>query len=210
MCSHSSDKKYRIVVMGSAEVGKSSVVQRLLNREYSDGYIPTVEALYPLTEEKPTNCEQISIEILDTAGAYNFPDMQRIYISSANVILLVFSADNYDSFKEVLRLIEVIGKQIGNKMMDIHILAVSAKSDIDPYRHKITLAEAELELMQWNIPVVETSAKENTGFDFLRSLISAYIGKMNTGCHDKPKHRLSRLLSKITKSKSADEDEESV
>ncbi|XP_071953847.1 GTP-binding protein Di-Ras1-like [Antedon mediterranea] len=197
---------YRVVVMGTAEAGKSALVQRLLHGEFTDGYTPTVEALYPFTEGKPANCEKISIEVLDTAGSYNFPDMQRIYISSANIILLVYSPDNYESYKEVLKLRELIKDQLEDKVvgMDVRMVVVSTKSDIDHKQQKITLAEAELEFIQWDIPVVETSAKENTGFEALRSYIADYIGKRKTG--GKQKHRLSRLLSKIMKSKSDDEE----
>lgn len=45
---------YRVVVFGSAGVGKSSLVQQFVHGTYKEGYIPTIEDTY----RKVSNCTQ--------------------------------------------------------------------------------------------------------------------------------------------------------
>jgi small GTP-binding protein len=92
-----SEERYRLVVLGSARVGKTSLIRRYLYQEFSERYKETVEDLH--SREFRVHGSVLSLDILDTN--FNFPDMRRLAIASANAFLLVFAVDDVQSFKEV-------------------------------------------------------------------------------------------------------------
>ena len=54
-----------------------------------------------------------SIEVLDTAGQYDFPAMRTLYIKSGTAFALVYAIDDAESFRNVLRLADLIISQKG-------------------------------------------------------------------------------------------------
>jgi len=103
------EQRYRLVVLGSGRVGKSSIIRRLLKDEFVEGYKATVEDLHCRDYEIDGNT--IKVDILDTAGHLEFPAMRRLSISTANAFLLVYSIDDRGSFEEVRRLWEQIKEE---------------------------------------------------------------------------------------------------
>nr|CAH0100099.1 unnamed protein product [Daphnia galeata] len=92
----------RLVVLGSARSGKSSLVARFLNNKFSDSYTPTIENFYRKVYR--IRGEVYQLDILDTSGNHPFPAMQRLSFITGDLFLLVFSVDSRESFEEVARL----------------------------------------------------------------------------------------------------------
>ena len=71
-----SEQRYRLVVLGSGRVGKSSIIRRLLKDEFVEGYKATVEDLH--CRDYDIDGTTIKVDILDTAGNLEFPaDVRR-------------------------------------------------------------------------------------------------------------------------------------
>ena len=104
-----SEQRYRLVVLGSGRVGKSSIIRRLLKDEFLEAYKATVEDLH--CREYELEGTTIKVDILDTAGNLEFPAMRRLSISTAHAFLLVYSIDDRASFDEVRRLWEQIKEE---------------------------------------------------------------------------------------------------
>ncbi|KAH9400722.1 hypothetical protein TYRP_002294 [Tyrophagus putrescentiae] len=100
---------YRVVVLGSGRVGKTSIVRRLLSEEhFVENHIPTVEELYQLEYKSRGSDVTLVLDLLDTSGSYPFPAMRELAIRSADAFLLVYAVDDADSYEEVIRLKEHI------------------------------------------------------------------------------------------------------
>ena len=104
-----SEQRYRLVVLGSGRVGKSSIIRRLLKDEFVEAYKATVEDLH--CREYEIDGSTIKVDILDTAGHLEFPAMRRLSISTAHAFLLVYSIDDRASFDEVQRLWQQIKEE---------------------------------------------------------------------------------------------------
>lgn len=96
-------EQHRVVMMGSARVGKSSIISQFLYDKYLSRYRQTVEELHR-GEYELDDGSALTLDILDTSGAYQFPAMRALSISTGGAFILVFAVDEEESWKEVERL----------------------------------------------------------------------------------------------------------
>lgn len=90
----------RIVVLGSAKVGKSAIIRQFLYDQFCERYTRTIEDLY-IAEYNLPNGASLTLEILDTTGSYQFPAMRALSISNGGVFILTYSVDDEDSWNEI-------------------------------------------------------------------------------------------------------------
>ena len=65
---------FRLVVLGSAKVGKTSIVNRFLNNKFEENYTPTIEDFHRKVYR--IKGEAYRLDVLDTSGNDPFPAMQ--------------------------------------------------------------------------------------------------------------------------------------
>ncbi|KAG5445607.1 GTP-binding protein Rhes [Clonorchis sinensis] len=90
-----SEESVKVVVLGSAKVGKTSIIQRFLYNRFEAKYIPTVEDMH--TKKLIARDHIVRLVLIDTAGSFDFPAMIRLCIDKAHAFILVFSHDNPSS-----------------------------------------------------------------------------------------------------------------
>ncbi|VDO67573.1 unnamed protein product [Haemonchus placei] len=118
-----SEERYRLVVLGSAKVGKTNLIRRYLYNEFSEKYKETIEDLH--SRQFRIQGVPLPLDILDTN--FNFPDMRKLSIASASAFLLVFAVDDVPSFKEIF---EATAKAFTSRLSaDVRYLEVSAKNN---------------------------------------------------------------------------------
>ena len=167
--------RYRIVVMGAAKVGKSAIVSRFMFENFVSEYKATVEEFYQ--GEFVINGLNVTLDILDTAGAYDFPAMRKLSISTGDAFVLVYSVEDEDSFNEVNRLREQILEQKGSESLT-PIVIVGNKTDLPMEKRAIQkeLAETTANL-DWDSGYVEVSAKDDVNIHriFRELLVQARV-----------------------------------
>ncbi|CAL4101562.1 unnamed protein product, partial [Meganyctiphanes norvegica] len=97
---------FRLVILGSSRVGKTSIVSRFLNNKFDDTYTPTIEDFHRKLYRIRGDVYQL--DILDTSGNHPFPAMRRLSFLTGDLFILVFSVDSVESWEEVVRLREQI------------------------------------------------------------------------------------------------------
>lgn len=102
-------EQHRVVMMGSAKVGKSSIISQFLYDKYLTRYRETVEELHRGEYELPDGAS-LTLDILDTSGAFQFPAMRALSISTGGAFILVYAVDNLQTWQEV----ESLRKQVSN------------------------------------------------------------------------------------------------
>lgn len=111
-------EKHRVVIMGSAFVGKTQIVSQFLYDKFTNRYRQTIEELHRGEYELPDQ-SSLTLDILDTSGAFAFPAMRDLSISTSNAFLLVFSIDSEESWTEVAKLRDMVRKSIADEMRKI-------------------------------------------------------------------------------------------
>ena len=151
---------YRVVVLGSSMVGKTSICSQFLYDSFISGYKETVDEMYH-GEFDVGGCE-LALNIQDTGGTYvdEFPAMIEVSLASADAILLVFSVADLHSFEEVARLRKIVQSVKGE---DIPIVVVGNKTDLT---RDITMEEVEATVkLDWENGYIECCAKDNINIE---------------------------------------------
>ncbi|XP_068251096.1 ras-related protein rapA isoform X2 [Palaemon carinicauda] len=152
----SKKKRYRIVVMGAAKVGKTAIINQFLYDSFTPKYTRTVEEMHH--GEYEVSGMSLTLDILDTSGSYEFPAMRELSINTADAFILVYAINDAESFDEVRNLREVI---LNTKKKMVPIVVVGNKNDLEDQRAVPTEAAETIVLLNWENGFLEASAKDN-------------------------------------------------
>jgi len=118
--------RHKIVVMGAARVGKSSLITQFLYGKFSSKYKRTVEEMHH--GRFTVDGVKIDLDILDTSGAYEFPAMRALSISSADAFVLVYSVTDPETFQQAAAIRDQIVDT--KRTADVPIVVVGNKLDL--------------------------------------------------------------------------------
>lgn len=100
---------FRICIWGDSAVGKTLLAHRLVNKEIPYNYIPTlgVDFLFKIIPE-----HDVKIYIWDLGGDLKLDEICIKYLSSSDLVLLVYNQNNN---KTINRIDKIIAKYLDNK-----------------------------------------------------------------------------------------------
>ena len=87
---------YKIVIIGDAGTGKSSVDSKAIKNIFKKSYFPTLESVF-LTFNSEINKKKIKLQICDTRGQENYKSLITSFYN-ASLCIIVYSLDFYESF----------------------------------------------------------------------------------------------------------------
>ncbi|VDL75580.1 unnamed protein product [Nippostrongylus brasiliensis] len=150
------EERYRLVVLGSAKVGKTNLIRRYLYNEFSEKYKETIEDLH--SRQFRIQGVPLPLDILDTN--FNFPDMRKLSIASASAFLLVFAVDDVPSFKEMSDLWQEICERRPD-LSTLPIVVAGNKCDLPTKKIFEATAKAFTSRLSADVRYLEVSAKSN-------------------------------------------------
>jgi len=153
-------QQFRAVILGSGGVGKSTLTLRFIENKFVDIYDPTIEETF--TKEINVDGQQVSLEVLDTAGAEQFTAINEFYLKGADGFILVYSLTSRQTLLELEPILRQIIEVKGLETSDIPIVVVGSKADLVDER-EVLPRSAQQYAQKWKLPFRETSAKRNLG-----------------------------------------------
>ena len=145
----------KIITLGEAATGKTSIIKRFVNDCFDDKVVPTIGVDTRFTNIKVYG-RRFRLQVVDTAGLETFSSLPSSYLREAVGVLLVFDVTNPRSFinsiPEMLKLIHP-GDDTGDKRM----ILVGNKVDTER-RREVTHDEAEEFAANLGVSYFETSA----------------------------------------------------
>ncbi len=148
------DYLFKVVLVGDAEVGKTSLTTRFAYGTFTDGYISTLGVDF-IVKSLPLDNYIVKLQAWDTAGQERYAGVRPIYYRGAKGALLVFDITMRQSFVNVDKWYDQIRKFSGN---DVPIILVGNKIDLVDSR-VISTDEVQVYAAQKGMPYFETSAK---------------------------------------------------
>ncbi|XP_034111809.1 ras-related protein Rap-2b isoform X1 [Drosophila albomicans] len=153
--------RHKIVVMGAAKVGKTSIITQFLYNIFTTKYKRTIEEMHQ--GNFSIAGVSLTLDILDTAGSYEFPAMRALSISSADAFILVYDVTDATTFEEV----RAIRDQIHETKATTAVPIVVVGNKIDLLTEDTELREVEyattesVVTVDWENGFVEASAANN-------------------------------------------------
>merc|ERR1712063_4512 len=155
----------KVVLLGDSGVGKTSLMDRYVNRNYTSQYKPTIGADF-LTKEIEVGKTTVTLQIWGTAGQERFQSLGSSFYRGADCCILVFDLTIPTTFDHLSNwqnefLVQANIRDhytypfvvLGNKC-DLPNIAITNKR-----------AQSWCQSHNYSIPYFETSAKEATGVE---------------------------------------------
>ena len=170
------DYVLRIVLVGEAMVGKTSLCEMLSRGKNSSSYQATIGVDFSISDVTTLDGKKIKCQLWDTAGCERFRSITKSYYQNAGVILLMFDLSKKESFNDLYYWIEEIRKH-GDE--GTKILLIGNKSDLDREVERKTVEE--FVKYYYNVTYIETSIKNkyNQFYRQLREYVTDLINDEN-------------------------------
>jgi small GTP-binding protein len=173
-------KSIKIILLGESKVGKTSLINCFLNKEFNENILTTLNYSFV---NKTINIENKNYEIhlWDTVGQERYRSISKIYIKGAEIVIFVYDITNKKSFKELpfwVKYVEdLIDKDIVKGVAANKIDLLFGDVDDDKIVNKEEAREYSNKI---GATFQETSAKEDKeGFcSFVESLVRQFIDKL--------------------------------
>ena len=92
--------KYKLIVIGDENVGKTSIINRFKSNQFTGEYEPTVGLDFQ-SMSLYIDDQNVTLLLYDTAGQEKYRSLIPLYTKDAHIILLIYDISNYDSFTNV-------------------------------------------------------------------------------------------------------------
>jgi len=142
---------YKIITLGDCEVGKTSIIERIINKKFVDKYQCTIGLGYFHYYLKYKGKKYI-LTLIDTNGTEKFKSVSQNYLNDSDGVLFIYDINNKDSFDSLKYWIEFY--QLKKK--EINGMIIGNKNDL---QRQVDLKEASNFAKNYNLPYCEISCK---------------------------------------------------
>ena len=158
----------KVVLLGEAGVGKTSIISRYVSNTFSDVLMSTTGASFATKKIELDEEHKIKFQIWDTAGQERFRSLAKIFYQNAAVAVLVYDITRRESFE---KLKEFWIKELKENAPSDIILAIAANKSDNYENELVSLKEGKDLSQEINAIFKSTSAMLSHGIDDLFKLI---------------------------------------
>ena len=132
--------KVKLVLLGDTAVGKTCIVQRYVNNDFTDDLNSTIGVSF-LMKTVLLGERKVELEIWDTAGQETYRSILPLYYRGAAIVVLVYDITNKESLKQAKWWVRQVKQECDS---DVVIALVGNKYDLaeQPGKRDVTDAEA--------------------------------------------------------------------
>ncbi|MBD3229897.1 MAG: GTP-binding protein [Candidatus Lokiarchaeota archaeon] len=153
MATQSKRKIFKIVVIGEAAVGKTSLVKKFCEGSFLEGYKTTIGSDF-YVKNFELDDTKISLSLWDLAGEHRFKSVLPTFCKGANGAVICFDLTRRKTYIRLTEWIEFLWEITGM----IPSILLGNKVDLEDLR-VVEIEEAREYATQCNMDYYETSAK---------------------------------------------------
>lgn len=171
-------KTVKCTMIGDSCVGKSSIIERIVNNSFSDNKETTLGACYHQQTEI-INDISTEIQYWDTAGQERYNSLIPMYLRNADIVLLVFDLSFINSLENIEKWKRMTDQMLYSNKSKLIILGnkLDLKNVVDK-----KIIQDKLSTIKYDY-YLEVSAKKNININTIKKyikLISEEIEPTNT------------------------------
>ena len=149
--------KVKISFIGDSGVGKTMIINRILNKKFCDTLAPTI-GVYSFPAKLKENDVPIFVSLNDTSGQEKFRAITPQHIRDSDIVCIVASITSYDSINSIDFWLKFANEYCQNGK----ILLLINKMDIEPEKLDFSFDEIE----RRGLPTFRLSAKDIENYDY--------------------------------------------
>jgi small GTP-binding protein len=168
---------YKIVIVGASGVGKTAIVNQLVNKTFKEEGQPTIGVEFKSFAIQAEG-ENVKLQIWDTAGQERFRSVSKAYFRNAVGAVLVFDLTQKPSFDELNTWVNDLNALCAPNAF---IILVGNKKDLTDQR-AVSEGEGQETAKRYNIEYIETSAKDGSNIaEAFTRLAAGIVRKVRQG-----------------------------
>ena len=185
------DYLYKILLIGDASSGKSSFLIQYTEKNWDDGFVPTIGIDFKLKTLQMEDGKKVKLQIWDTPGHERFKNITTSYYRGANGIILIYSINDRESFDNLTsRLIEINKQYTKNKKPPIFLVG----NQIEEEKRLVTKEEGEAFADKFGLMFSECNSKTGENINSIFNKLVKIINGKNVD--ETPNKNIEKLLMK--------------
>jgi len=145
--------RHKIIFVGDAGVGKTSIINRIVDNPFSESYEMSIGVDF-MSKNLRYHGQNIKLQIWDSAGQEKYKGLIPSYVRNSSIVFVVYDVSSKSSFNNVSSWISFI-KSIENTTI------ILCGNKIDLTTREVQKNEGEQFAEKEGIPFFEVSAKSN-------------------------------------------------
>eukprot|EP01083_Nonionella_stella_P270998 917953_1 len=166
------DHLFKLVLIGDATVGKTSLLLRFADDSFKDNYISTIGVDFRF-RTLTINGDLVKLQIWDTAGQERFRTITSAYYRGADGIIMVYDITNIRTFEHMQGWLDEVHKVTGSTITK---LIIGNKNDL-LHRRQVDINQAQQYALSVGASIIETSAKTANNVDKSFTMIAQELVK---------------------------------
>eukprot|EP01064_Diplonema_japonicum_P024096 TRINITY_DN34576_c0_g1_i1.p1 TRINITY_DN34576_c0_g1~~TRINITY_DN34576_c0_g1_i1.p1 ORF type:complete len:204 (+),score=24.02 TRINITY_DN34576_c0_g1_i1:43-654(+) len=154
-----SEISFKLQLVGNSGVGKSCILLRFTEGQYTDDLGPTIGVDFRV-KNMTVKGQNVKLMVWDTAGQERFRTLTSAYYRGAHGVILVYDITDEESFEKLDSWMEEIDNY--KSFPDVVKLLVGNKTDLEASR-KVSASRAEEFARKHSMMWIEVSAKTKEG-----------------------------------------------
>ena len=179
----------KVVVIGDSGVGKTNLITKYCDGVFKDSYVATIGVDFKLKSVN-ANGKLTKLQIWDTAGQERFRTITQTYYKGATGILVAYSVNSKESFKNVAGWLSQIDS---HAQQDIVKVLVGTKADLTEER-EVSQEEGRKEAQRRSMAFLEVSAKTGHNIEELFMELTTRIQALKGTSPSDPTAHSMRLV----------------
>ena len=163
--------EFKIILLGSIAVGKTSILNRYITNDFNDTYASTLKIDFKTKIMNINDNVRAKLHIWDTCGDEKFRAITRSYYKDAQGILLIYDITKRESFDSIINWQNEIRN---NAPKNSVLFLVGNKTDLNKER-QIPTQEGKIKAEDNGMLFTEVSAKNGDNIHIIFEKISEAI-----------------------------------
>ena len=161
--------RYKIIFVGDAGVGKTTIINRINDNEFQSAYDATIGVdFWPKKINFRGN--EITLQIWDTAGQERYRGLIPSHVRNSSIVFIVFDITNRKTFESIPKWIELIKSIEKNNIL----VLIGNKEDLKEKR-EVEKKEGEDLAKENEMHYYELSAKEENNIKLKKIFFNTVI-----------------------------------
>jgi len=165
------DYLVKVLILGDSSVGKSSLLLRFADDDFSPSFITTIGIDFKLRSVRIDD-KIVKLQIWDTAGQERFRTITQAYYRNAMGIFLCYDVTNEASFNNIKNWMRSVREHASPEVL---MTLIGNKNDLVSSK-KVKTETAQQLANEYHVPFFETSAKTNENVeDMFMSMVRRIV-----------------------------------